>query len=719
MTHQLVIERSATKLQSYLTEIQALADSEKDALGFLPATAFQQAIERRRLIAALAEENGERRLAGYLLHSGVFPNAKVQQVAAVQGFRKLGVASALIKALVSELESAGFLSIRADIASDLSDALAFYRKNGFEPVRERAGGRARGRSIIIHSRQLETDDLFSAIAVKPGSTIDLGLQHRVPRQAPVFAFDLNVYFDLAKNREHSADARRLFGEALGHAVRLAVADEFVSELRSTSDGLASDPVLQMALQLPRLPKQDGTALDALAKSIHELVFVKPNAKGAGTKQAWSDARHLAHASLSSAAAFVTRDGPILNARRELLSSFGIDIATVDEVLDLLPSEPFSASVVALHGQDFEPSSLDVSQLVQHVKDAGLPDSIVSQFSGAAGQAMMSHREAIRSEGKLLAVGVVQLPKGVDPTAQMIIHVLNEHRDAELFAGYLFGRLISFLCGYGPVAVNLAHLPGQTAVNKAALAHGFHRPPNATWFSKAVVGRPLTHSSWPSAVQQVRRRIGLTLPDKLSSLSEDGEVGIQTPGGETVRVRSSQLEDLLGPTLFTWPNRSGVIAPIGRDYADELLGTASQARFDFIPNRAAAFLSLRGYVSTPRSAKLMRPGAPIVFYESGRKRDGRSAAVAVARIVNSVVIEKTKLNPKSDKRLVVEDIDEFSATDEILLTTFDHLMPFPVPVSFAKLKALKADGGANLVTAVSLSSERIASILDHGWSGDRT
>ena len=94
----------------------------------------------------------------------------------------------------------------------------------------------------------------------------------------------------------------------------------------------------MALQLPRLPKPDDTKLDALAESIHETVFVKTSHKDADTIQAKSDAKHVAHAATARAAAFVTRDGAILAARQELFLSFGIDIATVNEVLDLLPAE---------------------------------------------------------------------------------------------------------------------------------------------------------------------------------------------------------------------------------------------------------------------------------------------------------------------------------------------------------------------------------------------
>lgn len=713
-----IIERDVGALISLLTEIQALADSEKDsALGFLPAKAFEGAIGRGRLIAAIVDDRGSRSFAGYLLHSGVFPNAKVQQIAVVNTFRKVGVASSLLKALVSELERVGFLSIRADIASDLPNALAFYTKNGFEPVLERAGGKARGRKIIVHSRQLDTDNLFSFAAAQADAQTDLGIRHRNPGEVPVFAFDLNVYFDLVRQRGQSEFARRLFGEALGHTIRLAIADEFVSELRRTSNSPSADPVLQMALQLPRLPKPDASALEQLADRIYNIVFVQRNAKGVGTDQAKSDARHLAHAAISHAAAFITRDGPILNARNELLSTFGIDIATVEEVLDLLP-EPFSSPAVALHGEGFELGPIDNARLSTYLTEVGVLAPIVSEFTKPDSSAEFIQRAAIRCDGRVVAAGVVQVPKGVDPAARMIVHVRHEHHDAELFADYLLSTLIRTSSRNAPVAIELIHLAGQSIVNKLAAARGFQRHGNSPTFSKIAVGRPCSTSTWPTVVQQVRRRTGLILPRALPVTPAGKEIRIQTAKGVTARINPAALEDLLGPTLLVWPGRDGVIVPIARTYADELLGTAIQSNLAFIANRDASFLSLRGYVNSPRTASKMRVGAPIIFYESKGKGSGRGAAVAVARIVNSILVPKSQLDPKSDKRLVIDNADGFSTTDDVLLTTFDNLMAFPVPVAFDKLKRFDAVGPTNLVSAVSLSSEKIDSILTCGWSSGK-
>ena len=101
-------------------------------------------------------------------------------------------------------------------------------------------------------------------------------------------------------------ARRLFGAALSHEIRLVVAEEFLAELRRTSSGQSSDPLLQMALRMPRLPKAEAASLKELTARIHEIVFVETASPAAGKKQSISDAGHLAHAALSRASAFITR-----------------------------------------------------------------------------------------------------------------------------------------------------------------------------------------------------------------------------------------------------------------------------------------------------------------------------------------------------------------------------------------------------------------------------
>lgn len=714
-----IIQRDTAALARLLPQIQALADSEREALGFLPAAAIEEAIGRQRLFAATTEIGGSVELAGYLLHGGVFPHAKVQQIAAVPKFRKSGVASTLMKSFVSELERVGFMTIKAEVASDLPSALAFYAASGFEFVRQRAGGQTRNRTILIHVRQLETDSLFSIGQNKSSAVFDLGIRRRSAGDMPFFAFDLNVYFDLVKDRNQSDYARRLFGAALGHDIRLAVADEFVIELRRTSNGVAADPVLQLALQLPRLPKIDRTELAKMAERIHDLVFVQKQVKGAGSKQALSDARHLAHAALSRASAFVTRDGSILAARNELLSTIGIDVAALGELIALLPSELPSEGSTTIQGEGFAIDAISSHELSRYMADAKISATLISEFVADDANVSPVRREAISEGGRIVAVGVLKIPKGIEPIARLLVHVSPEHADCEMFADFLLDSLVKSACRDSAISMELIHLPGQSSIGSIATARGFFRAGNSTNYSKIAIGRPLTFNNWSNVTQAIRRRTGLVLPDPApQGCDGQHEVEITTPTGQSVRLGVGRLEDMLSPTIFIWPGRDGVIVPISRAYADDLLGTSRQSNFAFIANRDAAFLSRRAYVNSPRAAKQMRPDSPVLFYESKRKGGGRGAVVAVARIVDSVVLRKSDVPKDGHRRLVVDSVDSFSASDDVLLTTFDNLFVLPQPVPFKKLKEIDAIGRANLISAVSLSSEKITSVLTQGWSGGK-
>jgi hypothetical protein len=72
-------ERDPIALFPRLAAIRALADSEKEALGFLPEAAYRDAIGKRRLIAMCAPINGNSEVVGFILFSGVFPNARTDR----------------------------------------------------------------------------------------------------------------------------------------------------------------------------------------------------------------------------------------------------------------------------------------------------------------------------------------------------------------------------------------------------------------------------------------------------------------------------------------------------------------------------------------------------------------------------------------------------------------------------------------------------------------
>ena len=174
-------------LIQHLASIRALADGEKEALGFLPEAAYREAIEKHRLIAMMTPTQKGSEVVGFVLFSGVFPNARIQQIAVADRHRRAGIASALINEIVSRLEGLGYLTVTAAVASNLPAAQSFYERNGFVARRSPPGGQARNRTIIIRARDLETASFFqySTLGRPPRQawwTSDC--EHEVPDKRP-------------------------------------------------------------------------------------------------------------------------------------------------------------------------------------------------------------------------------------------------------------------------------------------------------------------------------------------------------------------------------------------------------------------------------------------------------------------------------------------------------------------------------------------------------
>ncbi|MDW9635464.1 GNAT family N-acetyltransferase [Sinorhizobium meliloti] len=689
-------------------QVQALADSEKEPLGFLPEMAIREAINRRRVIAILASAGAEKEFAGYLLYSGVFPHAKVQQIAVVPKFRGLGVAGALMRTFLAELEVRGFMTVRADVAADLPSALAFYARQGFAIVRERRGGKARGRTILVHVRELETDTLFSISNRMPPTGVDLGLRRRSAGQSPLFALDLNIFLDLVRNRQHSNQARRLFGAALAHDIRVAVSDEFVRELRRNSTDVNNDPLLQMALNMPRLPTAEVDNQAQLQEKVHDLVFVSRGLRSSGTAQALSDARHLAHAAIARATAFVTRDAALLDSRDELIRNFGIDVISLNEIIDLLPVDETPSAAVAVAGAGFQVQVTSKDEAEKYLRENNVATATKS-FLDSVSETNVIWK--IAQDQRIVALGWLSLERSIMPSGKLLVHTRPEHQSSAFFSDYLLDFLVREACKGGPITLELEQLPGQSMVHSIARGQGFTKGP-ASRLIKIAVGKPLVEQNWTASIKELQRRTGFTLPANFPT-NADAIVARYNQDSAGL-LRPDELENLLSPTIIVWPRRAGVIVPITKRYADELLGTSRQQRLSFIESMDASFLTKRAYINSPKSAKLMRPDMPIIFYESKRDRQGIGAVVAVARIVDAVISKKHEISGEDKRRLVVENIADFSAGEDILLTTFDNLIQLTKPVPVKRLRELEAVGRANLVSPVELPSEKIAQILAEGW-----
>ncbi|WP_376096044.1 GNAT family N-acetyltransferase [Roseomonas sp. CCTCC AB2023176] len=691
-----------------------MADAEKEALGFLPAAAYDEAISRNRVIAMLDLSKSPHQLAGFVLFSGVFPNARIQQIAVASEHRQRGVATALLTEVVARHEAQGYLRITAAVADDLLSSQAFYEKNGFVATITRKGGSARDRTIIVRARDLDNDHLL--VATDPSSNIrtpavDLGLRIRGAGLAPLYSMDLNVLFDAIRDGRARAEvAQRVIGAALKHKVRLAVAHEFLVELNRNATPGKEDPILALARHLPRLTATNGEEVVALASRILRIVFGSEPSTGGYTVQAKSDARHLAEAALARASGFLTSDGQVLSARRRLFEEVGIDVLSLDDfalMIDDLSASQGLGSLIPQSDMTWEQvtPALGRAYFEQSVEAA----RIFMQFQEAQSANLVV--EGLKEGNELVGLAARLRHPALDSAAQVLIHVRPDHVRSDLLADALLNSQCEQACINGPVMIELQDLPGQTVLRRTALMHGFMSPERGI-MAKVAVGRPITERNWPRISRVIQRRANLRLPDSIFGHDPGYEIAFNNSAGQSVKVTLAGLEKALGPTLFAWPGRLGAIVPIAQHFADELLGTARQASM-FSP-KEAGISSIKTYVCTPRVAPMLNPEMPILFYESVRS-GGRGAVIASARIVDGIIVNKTRLPAQQMRRSVIEDVDSFSSSEEVLVVTFNNVLRFPRPVNLPKLRLIGAVGPNNLVTTTPISSETLVAILEFGWN----
>ena len=700
---------SNSELMSLLPDIRELADKEGNAVGFLPEIAYAEAAKQEKIIALVDESGNKSTFAGYLLHSGVYPNAKVQQIATRKSYRNRGIASAILETLVSKLEKLGFITLRADVADDLDSAKRFYQKNQFYPTSIKAGGNSRKRKIIVHIRELKTDTLFyKAEDIKPTSSF----RNRTSLNS-IYTLDLNIFLDLAKNRQHTSQANKLFSAALKHEIRIAVARELHLELQRTSKNVSDDQILKLAFQLPQLPKVSEKSQQALTEEIHKIVFVDEPQRKDDSEQAWSDASHLAHAVLARSKAFVTRDSELIRASDELILRFGIDVISLDELVRLLPPDQGETIEHTRVGQRFIAADGTPDGIESYLATNNILQTTIDEFSRRTDSKFDRWQRCIINDMILVGIAVLLSPRTPDRVSRLLVHCDEDNPDAQLFVDHLVDSAIRAASHKAVSAIELELPLAQPTLLQYIVSKGFTRIINKSCYNKFAFGRPISANRWENTVRETRHRTGLILPQHIPTKRKN--IQIEKPNKAKFWVTRTELEELFEPTIIAWRDRKGVITPIKASYSEELLGVGSQ--YSLLANKDVRFLSRRSYVGDPRSYSIMIPDTPILFYESkGRstRQSGEGAVVAVARIIDSVVRRKNDVSQKELRQTVVDNVEDFSASKEVLVTSFDNIFGLPNPVRLDSLKRIGAADDSNLVTSRPISGSLVSKIIDLGW-----
>lgn len=711
MAKHYFIRRDYVDISPFLSAIRAQADSERQALGFLPEPAYAEAARQRKLILLLSQTGDQISYAGHLLFGGIYPVMRVRQISMAPDSRRSGQATTLLRALIAQGEKEGYLSIVANVATDLAGANAFYEKNGFVSVRLKQGGKTRNRKINVRILQLHTPSLISLMVGPPQpKAIEIVQPKKRSPDIPIYAIDLNVFYDAIRNRVRSNDAGIVFEAALSHQIKIATTQEFISELKRTSNNPANDPVLALAKRIPTLPVQDKTTIEKIKPIIADLVFPERAAGGRLKSTDTSDVLHLAHAVAAGVSGYITSDSKVLSARDSLMIEFNLDIIGLSEFVELLdlPSAT-DAEAPTKEAKSFRiqrPSATDATAFIESERL-----TIDGFLLGA--DVVGCERFSVSDSDGLIGVSLLLPASALDQPSRSLVCVRQEHPLSSTVADFLISEQVRHCTRNSACHLLMVDIPSHPITRRIAFNLGFQQQAGNVALAKISLGQPVTNKTWDKARLSIERLAGLKLHATCPTYDKP-KAQITTATGDNIEVGLFELETLLSPTLFALPKRKAVIVPITRSFAADLLGTDLQYSFLEVPE--AHFLSRRTYFNTTRATRSMIRGSAIVFYESSRG-GGRGAVVAAGRIVDVTSIPVNNAPESLRRGAVVGDLGTITKSERILATTFDNLVVFRKPVPLTKLRQIGCASKANFVSATPISAKHLTAIVEAGHPDD--
>jgi GNAT superfamily N-acetyltransferase/predicted nucleic acid-binding protein len=724
VTRRFSVLSERNQVSSYIAFAMQAADAERNSLGFLPERVYHDAALSGKLLIAVAQSSAGDDYAGHILFGGTFPFLRVFQVLVTPEYRRRKIASLLVQTLVRYAEERGYLSIKARVAEDLEAANVFWEREGFAVLSRKSGGSSRQRTINVRARALDAPTLFG-FASEVTDPHSLAIDAPVTLVRPLYVMDVNVFLDLVKNRDRSAATQRLIAAAWNRSVELTVSEEFVAELRRASpkEG-GSDPVLDVASALPRLPRVPTETLNSVLQKLGPLVFPTKAAENRLSLHDHSDLLHIATAIHHGAAGFVTGEKALLKRTAELKRQFGIDVVGSAEFVEFIePAERESEHDLRSVQCGDELDISDMQETTRHESAAFLESLGVSaEFATAAlspgGSGALRRRLQVRIApgGDFVAFASWDASTRVKDQVAVFVVVDDDHSDAASIASHLLEVIAQDVASYGPKLLVLTTPEGCARVRVAAVERGFF-PASASQghasLHKIAVGGAVTVEAWPAIARKIESLAGIRFPTEPPAFAgTDTRIDLGDRLGRQACMSLARLEKLLHPAIFVLPDRPGLILPIRRTFAEHLFAGAPQ--LPLLPRESAVLSSDRLYFSSPRSSRLLPPGTPIVFYESA-SGNGRKAAFACATVKSNRVIWADTISERLLQKGVLSRtmIQKRSMDGLISLLHFENSLLFQHPIPFSRLREIGAVDGANLVTVQRLRPTVLAAILSEG------
>lgn len=693
----------------FVSDVCAAADENRDALGFLPVSVYQE-FARQGNLFVIVERADEVRYAGHVLFARRVPRASVVQIFILAEHRGAGLAARLLGHLKALLTREGYISIGARVAEDLIVANEFWERQAFYVQRIEPGGVTRERTILVRSHELPSPQLFPTTGFDV--TNPFGLSVRTSDDVPLFLLDLNVLFDFSPRRLRRDQAVAIIQAERMNFCRVAVSDEIQRELARTATPGRTDPMEAFVRIFPTFPMMEGAEANALMRELAGMIFAERPFDQLSANDL-SDLRHVATAIQNELEGLITSDSAVMAAGPEIHRRYSIQIVS-PEAFTLEGRERSNLS----HVESTQQAPLRLAELLP--VDAAQVQGLLSGL-GLSGSAIAGGWLPTRTESRVVAhsavwqgntlLGFTTRP-ALNLTGVLTLRIaVNERQSGARDAARAL--LVDFFDQQPrdmPQLIQLHLAPQQTVVREIAHGYGFCGTLEQQVLLKVLSSQILTPANWSTGREALRVAVNLGLSDRMPVYrNADQQLELLTADGNRRFFSLHNLEARMTPMLLCLPGRPAVITPIWRDFAQRLLRHSRQG--SLLPDDKCALFQERHYLSDPRTLKYLTRGTLMLFYESLRG-GGSGEIVAIGRVTRSYLKSVDALAPADLLQSVItsESLGAIGDSAMKTITAFDNVFVFKNPVSLRRLQSWGCGAPNDLITSRPIDDTQLQAIL---------
>lgn len=712
------------QIEPYIEQINSSADQNKKSLGFLPHPAYQEHALQGRLWVCIDDKS---EYCGHLIFGGKLPSLHVIQIFVVKANRQDGLAAKLLCELERYGEAHHCLSITARVAADLK-ANQFWERQGYKISQQVDGGKTTGRRINIRVKDLDVPSLFDFAEMSPETQhTDLIVKAKTTLTSTTYAIDVNVMLDLTKSRANAEMVQQLIGFSMYGNGQLCITAEFVAELEKQTQAHHQDPLLELTKSLPTLPKVSESVLEPIVSQLRAIVFPDRQHLNILSGNDKSDLSHIAQCIHHEITGFITSEKEILKASEILYHTFGIEILSPAEVVNLVVSD----SEQIHEGMSF--SHAGSSLTINNIEEKDRQD--IECFLLNQGVSETERREMLDSGvvSHSRSRWVVKNDNAVLGYSSWGGDELNNHRifylivdekfsAAQNLIDHFIEKIVSSLPASKLSLIFLRTSIGNDLTRKTALDRGFRKitgintePGNYELVKISYKGY-VNRSAWLDFKTSVSKTVDLTLPDRMPTYDEfvyTGAVLASKSVQGVVKLPLFEMETIFSPAVFLCSGRDAVIIPIRRQYVERLM-SESIKQLNLLPSNEALMHVEKAYFKSARNTKLIKRGDLVLFYVSGK--DGGQEIIGHGRVTSSSIMDVTSAVLKLQRQGALDEDGLNEIADDkgdVHAVTFDNFLLLDNPVSYAFLKKNNMISGANLVTAERINAKTLTNIISEG------